>query len=100
MDLNRKVHEALGHKIKQSEYNFVYGDYEPAIPDYTGDPRLWWPLLEEMMRDISSSVSLWWDGGYIICDWDKDTKSDRYRLQHKDIGEAVCEAWLKHKGVI
>ncbi len=58
----------------------------PPQPDYLGDPCLWWPLLDELLKNRKSiEYSITIEKYYIgwIC--------------HKEIGSTICAAWLQMK---
>lgn len=74
--------------------------YYASIPNYSGDPRLFLPLLEELLADgyCISLTTVGKDKGKVTIG-----KCNVDGLDHKLapitnellIGEAVCEAWLK-----
>ena len=124
--IDAAVHEALGHCVHNDIiqyqeigiHTFLYQyqcakaecrkhftdrhhlEDERKIPPYTTDPRLWWPLAEELLKN--GHCASWWqnEDGYII--GKPKYTCDCLRTEvgmDKEMGRAVCLAWLKRKGV-
>lgn len=124
-DLNRRIHEALGNCAHEWQYlgkddemeddykcircsemrRWIYGCpsgqeyFQEPIPNYAGDPRLWWPLLEEMLKyDSNINWSMGWGYGEDGKSYEIENEDYTISVIAGDIGTCVCEAWLKWKG--
>ena len=117
--INSAVHEARGGEFdKNCEMDIAEWGGEPycvschiwlpdwnqlehkkPLPDYTDDPRLFWPLLDELLKlhyelDYSHEYKCYRLNNILL-----NALSDAKLFQDKDLGVAVCLVYLKMKGV-
>ena len=71
-------------------------DAKFTLPDYQGDANLYMQLFEEMPNPI---LRKWNDIWLCIPESRKSMIIESIEIEATTIGEAVCLAWLKMKGI-